>query len=200
LVGQSPAEAPWLEVLQSTLFWLALVALLAYSMYFFLRRRAVFRRPGLAIRAFARSLWGGLVSFMRLIRERGVHPVARLFQFQFRPAESRNTPGARDGLATTLRAALGRMTPRERVLFYYRAMLERNAKAGLPRAPSQTPDEYAQVMNDLAPTIESEVEQLTQTFDEARYSAHEVGQDKESLVRRNIAAVRAMLRVPRKKK
>ncbi len=71
--------------------------------------------------------------------------------------------------------SLNRLSPRERVLFFYRALLRRSAERGLTRGPGQTPEEFA---TRLRPVIDPEagepVDQLTRAYETARYSRREV--------------------------
>ena len=80
-------------------------------------------------------------------------------------------------LSPGLRSA-GRLSPRERVLFFYRALLRRAAEGGLPRSPGQTPAEFAaRIRPGIEPEAVPPVEALTDAYLTARYSRREVGVD-----------------------
>ncbi len=63
-------------------------------------------------------------------------------------------------------------TPREQVIAAYLLTLKTAAAAGTSRRNSQTPDEYGEVLKVRLPAVEEAIEELTEDFDEARYSAH----------------------------
>ncbi|MBN1120108.1 MAG: DUF4129 domain-containing protein [Anaerolineae bacterium] len=65
---------------------------------------------------------------------------------------------------------LSRMTPGERVRYYYLSILHRASNAGLGRRPSQTPYEYQLSLAAKLTENEEEIESLTGAFIEARYS------------------------------
>ena len=80
-------------------------------------------------------------------------------------------------LSPGLRSA-GRLSPRERVLFYYRALLRRAAEGGLPRSPGQTPGEYAaRIRPGIDPEAVPPIDALTDAYETARYSRQDVGID-----------------------
>lgn len=73
-----------------------------------------------------------------------------------------------------LRSA-GRLSPRERVLFFYRALLRRAAEGGLPRSPGQTPGEYAaRIRPGIDPEAVPPIDALTDAYETARYSRQDV--------------------------
>jgi len=80
--------------------------------------------------------------------------------------------------------SLRRLSPRERVLFFYRALARRGSESGLPRRPSQTPHECAVPLESALPEAISEITLLTEAFVEARYSHHEITTGQANLVRR----------------
>jgi hypothetical protein len=69
---------------------------------------------------------------------------------------------------------LGALSPRQKIVFYYQALLRRGNETGLPRDKSQTPNEYAELLEHSLPTVKEDVLSLTESFCEARYSRHPV--------------------------
>jgi hypothetical protein len=90
------------------------------------------------------------------------------------------------------------LSARERVRRYYALLLERGAKSGVPRGPSQTPNEYAHSLVQRAPDAAEDVNNLTQAFVEARYSTHEVTDLHVSAVATWFARIRKVLRTRRR--
>jgi len=79
--------------------------------------------------------------------------------------------------------ALGRLAPRERVRYFYLSIVERSAHQGFGRPSNLTPLEYQPTLASQLPEAAAEVEQLTQAFLEARYSAHELTREDERPVK-----------------
>jgi hypothetical protein len=90
------------------------------------------------------------------------------------------------------------MTARAIVRYYYGLLLQRGAQSGLPRNPAQTPSEYAKLLDQRAPDAAPDVDQLTETFIEARYSTHDVSDQQAAAVREWFTHIRNSLR-PRRK-
>jgi hypothetical protein len=89
---------------------------------------------------------------------------------------------------------LRRLSPREQVQFYYRAMLRRGGERGLSRRPAQTPGEYARDLRQHLPDVEADVSGLTNDFIEARYSQHSIVPERVNTVRRYWARIKAALK------
>lgn len=67
--------------------------------------------------------------------------------------------------------SLRKLSPRERVIFYYMAFLRRTNEAGFSREPYVTPDVFRQTVDSQLPTEASqETNTLTEAFYIARYS------------------------------
>jgi len=169
-------------VIRSILFWAILVGVASYLLYYFIkiRRQDISQAMRLPLVAWlaniARWVRDWLSSFGRQARgalQAGVQRLRRTAQ----PAEQ--PPAWRY-------ASLRRLTPRQRVVFYYLALVRRGAESGLPRQPAQTPYEYAEQVRAAmasgrlpAGTRPAEqelgdLENITDGFLEARYSLHEV--------------------------
>ena len=200
--GTTPTPLPWLELLKSLLYWLIFVGVIGFSLYFYLREHKAW------IQTLGRvPLLAALGRFLKVLFTwfEGVN-------HQFLQAvgsgvdRMRHRFAARQAVRSWGYLNLGRMNDRQRVLFYYNALLRRGEDSGWPRQPAQTPDEYSQRLsqaltaNDAKPaTPESselvqDVSDLTGKFVEARYSQHEITSHDASLVRRAWEHLRASLR------
>jgi hypothetical protein len=62
-------------------------------------------------------------------------------------------------------------------------MIRRGSEQGIPRQPSQTPAEYAVLLEKELPSAKDEVNSLTDAFVEARYSKREVASGKAAFVK-----------------
>jgi hypothetical protein len=87
-----------------------------------------------------------------------------------------------------------RLDPRQRVYFFYQALIRRGTESGLPRGLSQTPYEYASTLDDALPDVDEDVDAMTEAFVEARYTPRVVEEDKASLVKTYWDRIRRALR------
>jgi hypothetical protein len=69
---------------------------------------------------------------------------------------------------------LRRLPPRQKVIFYYLALIRRAKEAGFPRREGQTPYEYAQSLASILEEARGGVDAITESFIEARYSRHDI--------------------------
>jgi hypothetical protein len=67
-----------------------------------------------------------------------------------------------------------RLSPRQKVFFYYLALVRRAREVGLPRRDDQTPYEYARSLSAALTDDKEQVEAMTAAFVEARYTPHEI--------------------------
>jgi hypothetical protein len=67
-----------------------------------------------------------------------------------------------------------RLSSRQKVIFYYLALIRRAREAGLPRQDGQTPYEYAHSLKANLNAENEGVDAMTSSFIEARYSRHEI--------------------------
>ncbi len=91
-----------------------------------------------------------------------------------------------------------RLNTRQKIIFYYLALLRRANEAGLPRRPAQTPYEYARTLTSTLVDGQEGVEAITGSFVEARYSRHDIPRDAASRVESLWEAIRRLLRTIRK--
>jgi hypothetical protein len=67
-----------------------------------------------------------------------------------------------------------RLSPRQKVIFYYLVLIRRAREAGLPRQDGQTPYEFARSLTSSLKEEKENVDVMTESFIEARYSQHEI--------------------------
>ncbi len=189
--AQTPGTPmPWLDILKSVLFWIFLLGVVGYAFYQYLLQNKdlmeqLKRVPVLSwlvkawewllanIRGVNRLVGGAVQAQLKRLRSRGAEQLARM------------APGFINLL---------RLTPRQRVLFFYLALLRRGGESGLPRKPSQTPYEYAQTVTPSLPEAENDIHSMTESFLEARYSRHEITSDRANRVKADWERVRRALR------
>jgi len=93
-----------------------------------------------------------------------------------------------------------RLNTRQKILFYYLALLRRADQAGLPRRQGQTPYEYARTLTSTLEEGKDGVEALTGSFVEARYSRHDIPREEARRVESLWETIRRLLRNFRKSK
>jgi hypothetical protein len=97
--------------------------------------------------------------------------------------------------------SLRHLSAREKILFYYLAMVRRGGEVGISRKPSQTPFEYSRNLSlklerEEGPGLGEDVQVLTDEFMEARYSLHQVADDQVGLVQKCWARIRKAFKRP----
>jgi hypothetical protein len=209
---------PWLELLKSIAFWSVFLGVISFALVFYLRENRELweklrRIPFFAALARFSNWLGGLLRGVN--RQLGTALEAGLGRLR---AMRRGRPAAQPWRYLSLR----RLPPRERVRFYYLALVRRGSERGYARRPAQTPFEYSQDLSEgigarerQRPSIPAEIEGgrppdgdllsgdvvlMTAKFIEARYSRHEITPQDAGLVRRAWARVRSALRGPRPRK
>lgn len=173
---------PLSATIRSLIFWIAIGALLVYMLYYFLK----IRRQDLSSLLHA-PLIGWVVNLARQL----ITWLSGLGRQASGAVQAGVKRLRRTKQPVTVQAAwrytsLRRMTPRQRVVFYYLALVRRGAESGLPRNPAQTPYEYAEQLaaslpeGDIPTTGTSQeqdqhdLETMTEHFVQARYSLHDV--------------------------
>jgi hypothetical protein len=160
----------WPEILKSILFWLIFIGVIGFSLYSYLMRHKEWLQS-LRQRPYLGWLVDGLASIWHWLRRvnRSVTASLEAGINRFRARQlSRMEQAARRIIS------LRRLSPRQKVLFYYLAMVRRSTERGLPRKPYQTPNEYAQTLEQYLPAVDDEVNSITGYFNEARYSRHPI--------------------------
>jgi hypothetical protein len=190
----APTGLPWIDLLRSIIFWAIFLGIVVYAFKVFIEQNehlwARLRRlPGWRYLA---GFWSWLAANFK---RAGGQARSAIHTGLLRLRRS----GA--GLAkpqTTGFLKLSLLSPRQKVLFYYQAMLRRARESGLPRQPSQTPFEYAQRLEQDLPEVDEDLASLTGAFVEARYSRHTISSESASQVRRYWSRIKHALRLRRK--
>jgi hypothetical protein len=185
---------PWLEVLRMLLFGFILAGVISYSLYQYQKQhRAVWEKFGrFPLVLKLKAIWIWLIKKLVGANQIIIHAVERRVQ-QLQLARRGDPLGDLRGLLS-----LRHLSPKEKVRFYYLAMIRRGKDYGIPRQPNQTPQEYQEKLRTSLPEVEGDIDALTDAFLEARYSQHEIGEDLAGLVRRWWERIRRILRRDRK--
>ncbi|HLF29228.1 MAG TPA: DUF4129 domain-containing protein [Anaerolineae bacterium] len=182
------APTSWLDLLKSVIFWSVFISVIIYAFSQYLRLHP---EIGAALRRLAGWRW--LAPIWRWLRgllhglRRGIGQVLGPTGLLSRLASKSSTPTPR------IQRPL-RLSPRQRVLFFYLAMVRRGGEAGITRQTAQTPYEYAAVLRADRPEAQDEIDSLTEEFIQARYSRHPVSPADVSRARRYWNRIKQALR------
>jgi hypothetical protein len=184
------APNPTFAFIVSSAFWALLIALAVGALLYFLRERgyrlevAQARRAAATLRERLRDLW------LRLRRR------ARVARYNLRQ-RLRGPAAPADGALPGAGLRLSRprsLSPREQIRYYYLSVVHRAGERGVPRAESETPLEYVRDLKTQWPEAESELDELTQAFVEARYSPQPIDRPAVARVKEEWKRVRERLR------
>ncbi|MCL4498760.1 MAG: DUF4129 domain-containing protein [Chloroflexi bacterium] len=161
--GPSP-----LDTVRSLLFWLVAFGIVLYSASVLWRRRIPLPW-GTAWKAIVSAPWSILTGLLRFIGRLGKQvsaAVVSVVPHLFRRAEPLPRPRLRI-------VSLWRLSPRERIEYFYLSICERAARLGYPRPDGSTPAEFEEILRKSVPQVSPDIEQLTADFVEARYGPRE---------------------------
>jgi len=170
------ADMAWWQIVRSLLFWATLTGVVSYSLFHFINDRwGIFRNLSV-LRLFA---WlGGLWQRFRSGTRNTLLQIRRQVA-QRLAARRRGEKASRWGYLS-----LRRLSPREKVRYYYLSILKRSAQQGFGRIPSKTPLEYKETLSKELPEADEQLCVLTEAFVEARYSDHSVSEENASMLQR----------------
>lgn len=164
--GNAVSPASWLEVLQSLLFWLVILATLAYLLKIYIEDHPeIFNqlkkfRPMALLFNLAALLWQTVTGWVQA----GWDMVPKTIKRGDAKSTTPSVAKFRDWLG------LRHLSPRERILYYYLNTLKRAEKAAPARKQHQTPYEYESGLSEALPGVQPEIHELTDIFVHARYS------------------------------
>ena len=190
----APGDLPWIDLLRSIVFWAIFLGIVVYAFKVFIEQNehlwARLRRlPGWRCLV---SFWSWLAATFIRTGEQARSTIQKGL-LRLSRSRARLPQPAKTGFLK-----LSLLSPRQKVLFFYQAMLRRARESGLPRQPSQTPFEYAQRLEQDLPEINEDLASLTGAFVEARYSRHIISPESASQVRRYWGRIKHALRLRRK--
>lgn len=89
---------------------------------------------------------------------------------------------------------LSGLSPRDQIRFHYQSLLRRAKERGLEREAPQTPTDYARRLQTHLPEAQDDIQHLTASFIEARYTQHPLTSDDAHRAHSLWAKIRARLR------
>lgn len=176
----------WWPFVRSLLFWFVLMGIIGYSLVHFARDRWGLWRD----LSFGKWLLR-LLGFLRGLVE-GTRHASQTLRRRLRLRFARPSPAALQPTPWRY-LSLRRLSPRDRVRYFYLSTAERAARQGLARPPASTPLEYEHLLRRELPEAASEIHDLTGAFIEARYTAHPIAQAHVSWVQQIWRRIRQAL-------
>jgi len=190
-IASPPAPPnPTFAFIISSAFWALLIALVVGALLYFLRERgyrlelAQARRGITTLSQRLREVW------LRLRRR------ARLARYTLRERlRGPAAPATGAPLGPGLRLSRPRsLSPREQIRYYYLSIVHRAGERGVRRAENETPLEYVHDLKEQWPEAESELDELTQAFLEARYSPQPIEKSAVTRIKEEWKRIRERLR------
>ncbi|GAB4498355.1 MAG: hypothetical protein OHK0052_11550 [Anaerolineales bacterium] len=177
--GTPLTTIPWLDLLQSLLFWTVFLGILGLAIVQYLRqnRQLLGKIQQIPLLRWIFTLFSKLFEGWWHTQATLLPRVRANLERLLRPPEK--IPGLTGARLNPLR-----LPAREQILFHYRALLRRAAENGLPRPPAQTPSQYAQSLHpQLPPENQPDLQTLTEQYLQARYTRHEIAPQQANLAR-----------------
>ena len=184
------ALPPWIEIVASTIFWLIVLVIVSYALVRFVRDRFE------AVPGEQQGKEGWLGRFLAWLRDLWQRLQGWQKNVQAGLARRRiGEAGQRRRIPAILPFFFpGRLPPRELVRYFYLSTARRASRAGQPRRPEQTPNEYRATLDDRFPELEPDLEGLTEAFVRARYSRHPVEEQEAEQAKSLWQRIRSALR------
>lgn len=167
---ETPTPLPGWEIIKSILFWIVFLAIIIYAFRQYIQTN---RKLAETLRRF--RVWRWLADAWTWIRTQvrsAGRGVEALLEAGIRRLRSLRTQAAGPDRWQFINPR--RLKPRQKVIFFYLAMLRRAGEAGTPRQPWQTPDEFSGKLKSALPEETGDIVALTESFQEARYSPGDV--------------------------
>lgn len=174
-------------VLGST-FWLVVGAVVLVAVLFYLRGRG--KLPG---RQTLRLWWDRARAWLgHICRRLGRQATAAGVAIRARVSRREKSAGQTPASPRFVR--LNALQAREQILYFYLSTARRAAEQGLARKKHATPLEYAGELKEGWPEVEAEIDELTNAFLQARYSAAPISEHETSPARLSWKRVRATIK------
>ena len=193
---QPGTPLPWLDVVKSLVFWAIFIGIIGYAFIQYIRQNKELLAKLRRMRGFAwlMKAWAWLRGQMgNLNQQLSITVKSAITRLQLRQKKASE-------MVSSGFISLRRLSPRQRVLFFYLALIRRGNETGIGRKPSQTPYEYAHTLSGNIKDIHQDVGEMTEAFIEARYSLHKIDVEKANTVREHWEKIRRAIRNLHKKR
>ncbi|MBI5080587.1 MAG: DUF4129 domain-containing protein [Chloroflexi bacterium] len=190
----TPPAAPsgdWAEFLRSLIFWAMLIGVASYIVVNYLRERPELLemlRSSKMVR-WMRGAWATMQKWWGVIRERVGTRLAEMLRERWLGDAAKKLGDVFNFFNLRPR------TPRDQIAYFYLSILQRASQKGFARSETETPYEYEPTLETNLPEAQGDAADLTQTFVEARYSAHVIGEEELKRAKEIWERVREAMRI-----
>jgi hypothetical protein len=184
-------SSDWTEFLRSLIFWAMLIGVAFYIVVNYLRERPellAMLRSSKVIRVL-RGWWAAMQKWWGAVRERVGARVAELLRERWLGDAAKKLGDVFNFFSLRPRS------PRAQIAYFYLSILQRASQKGFARGATETPYEYEPTLETNLPQAQGDAANLTQTFVEARYSAHAIGEDELKRAKEIWERVREAIRI-----
>jgi hypothetical protein len=172
IIDTPGAPVAWWEFIKSLLFWGIFLAVIFFALRYYLSQNTVLWN---AIRAFPVFRWlGSAWSSLRAWLRGANRQIRGLVRSGIQRMRQQQVALPTRALRRVFN--LARLSPRDKIIFFYTEMVRMGGEHGIERRPSQTPYVYEQRLDQALPDVHQDLHGLTETFLEARYSPHSIEQ------------------------
>ena len=183
-------SVPGWELIQPYLFWGLFLAVAIYAFrYYLLQHDDIIRTLQKApLMRFLLQLWQWLATRASEVNDQITHLLYEGME-RLRFVSLKSLSGEQRRFIS-----LSRLNPRQQIHFYYYALIRRGRESELARTESQTPTEYASMLQHNLPELVSEIDIMTKTFIKARYTQEDISRDDARFIRKQWKRIRKTLR------
>jgi hypothetical protein len=184
-----PSEATTL--LLGMIFWSVMLTVTIVALAFYLRERGYTFNVRLL-----RTLWQDFVSWLGQIGLGFRLRIDDLWPSRQVREKKETAVSTTSSTPWWQRLWPGKLSPRERVRYYYLALVRQAGDAGVARQQHETPLEYERPLHDAWPETDREIEAMTQAFLHARYSRRPVDDEEAAMVEETWKTLKPRLKQP----
>jgi hypothetical protein len=168
----SPPPSEATTLLLGMIFWSVMLTVMIIALAFYLRERGYTFNAQLL-----RNLWRDFTNWLEQIGLGLRLKVDDLWPAGRKRVKQETAVSPSSSLPWWQRIWPGRLSPRERVRYFYLALVRQASELGVTRQQHETPLEYERPLHDAWPDADREVGAMTQAFLHARYSRRPVDDD-----------------------
>jgi hypothetical protein len=184
-----PAHSGWGDWIKDLLFWSIFLLIIIFSLITILRQNQSIMNKlhNQRIITWLRRLFLALFGFFTESKIK----IQAVIQEQRERFQSRGR-GSQFSLGKFINPH--RLSPRDQVIFYYLALIRRGQEHGIPRAPTQTPDEYRRLLDASIPEAALDFNTITENFMVARYSRKPIDEESARVVEKTWARLKKVIK------
>lgn len=162
----SDPSIAWLGFIRSLFFWIIFLGVIGFAVMYYARQNTALWNSirGFPLAKWLRRAWLAFRTWSRGVNRQVSQMVQQAARRIRRPTIA--TPSLRQLFD------IRRMSPREKVIFFFVNLTQLGGERGIGRKPYQTPYQYEGQLSHAVPDVEPDLHSLTEAFYEARYSRH----------------------------